>query len=353
MTYLRRRYHAPGTSPGTYDVAHTREAESSSVAAVDYSANTLAQVEDPRQLGQPVDGSVRWVRITGHPSLDVLESLRSAFDIDPLVLEDIVNSGQRPKVDFFDDALFVTLAVPGASAEHPFQQLSIYVTGNTLISHVAGEQGLFAPLMKRLQQPQSHLRRADVYFLLYAIIDLAIDHLFPLLDDLGNRLEALEDEILTDPTQALLGEVHQLRNTMLVLRKVTWATRELLSELLRALDSDQAELVRRYLQDSYDHIVSAVDLVETFRDMATSLIEVHLSVISNRMNDIMKVLTIIATIFIPPTFLVGVYGMNFDRTAGPWSMPELSWPFGYLIVMGIIALMMTTMLIYFRHKRWL
>lgn len=355
MTY-RRNYHAPGTPPGTYDVDRTRAAEPSRVVVIEYSTEQFREIEDPPGLDLPAPAGVRWVRISGHPSLEVLEGLREHFQVDPLVLEDIVTSGQRPKFNEIGTGLFFTLSLPKADkidAGRGFQQLSLYVSGNTLITHLEAEGDLYEPLIKRLEQKNSRLRQGNPYFLLYGLIDLAIDHLFPLLDELGARMESLEGEILSNPTQALLGEVHGIRNDLLFLRKITWATRELVSELLRHVENDDVISVRAYIQDAHDHIVSAIDLVETYRDMATSLVEVHQSVVSNRLNDVMRVLTIIATVFIPPTFVVGVYGMNFDRTAGVLNMPELGWPLGYLIIMALIALMMIAMLIFFRHKRWL
>lgn len=320
---------------------------------IEFSPDGVTSVQDPRSLDLPEPEGVRWIRISGRPSLAVLEDLKRFFDVDPLALEDIVTAGQRPKLNEFASAWFLTLSVPGSEIGDSYRQLSLYLTGSTLISHIVEDAGLYAPVDVRLEDGRSRLRISGVHYLLYTLLDLVVDHLFPVLDTVGDRIEELEGEVLTDPSQELLREVHALRSDLLVLRKVIWATRELISDLLRHVQTEEADSVRTHLRDAYDHAVSAIDLVETYRDMATNLVEVHLSVMSNRMNEVMRVLTIIATVFIPPTFVVGVYGMNFDPSTGPWSMPELEWPYGYLIVMGIMGLMMGAMLLYFRLKRWL
>jgi magnesium transporter len=352
VSAFRRRYHLPGTAPGTYDVERTREAPPSQVRVVDYGPDTLAAVEELETLDLEEPTGVRWIRISGHPSFDVLEALKRHLGMDPLALEDIVTAGQRPKLNEFPAGWFLTLTVPGSGVGQPYRQLSLYLTGNTLVSHIVDEDALYAPIEARLQDPHSRLRASGAHYLLYSLLDLVGDHFFPLLDAVGDLLEGLEAQVLTRPSQELLGEVHEMRSTLLVLRKVIWATRELINDLLRQVQTVETEAVRMHLSDAYDHAVSAIDLVETYRDMATSLVEVHLSMMSNRMNEIMRVLTIIATVFIPPTFIVGVYGMNFDRSAGPWSMPELGSPYGYLLVMGLMGLMMLGMLLYFRVKRW-
>jgi len=353
VSYLRRKYHRPGTAPGTYDVAETRQALAGAIDVIDYSADEIRQRSGlPAILSEPHLAS-RWIRVHGAPSLDVLDALREQFDIDPLALEDVVHQGQRPKFTDFDPGVFITLAVPGANGVGAFRQLSLYMTNNLLITFIEHEDGLFAPIDERMRKPGGRLRKRDIRYLMYAVLDLAIDLLFPLIDQTAQRLEDLESAIISEPSEALLLETHGFRSRLLVTRKVAWATREVVNELLRHLDDDSDFEIRPYLQDAHDHIVSAIDLVETQRDIATNLVEVYLSVMSNRMNDVIKLLTIIATLFIPPTFLVGLYGMNFDRDAGPLSMPELGWPLGYVGVVGFIFVCMIGMLAYFRHRGWL
>jgi magnesium transporter len=351
--YRKRRYHKPGTAPGTYDIAETREAPPGHVEVIDYSDVAFEKTDGLRALERRQTLPNRWVQIDGPPSLDVLESTRKRFGIDPLALEDIVNQGQRPKFNEYANGIFVALALPPRNGEGTYRQLSLYVMDGLLISFTELEDGIFAPLEDRLRRPGGRLRRRDVHFLLHAIIDLAIDLLFPVIDQTAQRLEDLEEAIITRPSEALLVETHAFRSRLLVMRKIAWATREVVNELRRHVDEIATGELRPYLEDAYDHIVSAIDLIETQRDIATSLVEVYLSVVSNRMNDVIKVLTIIATLFIPPTFLVGLYGMNFDRAAGPFSMPELGWPLGYLGVLAVIAVSMAGMLLYFHRRGWL
>lgn len=351
--YRKRKYHKPGTAPGTYDIAETREAGHGSIEVIDYSADGFERRAGLEGLESAQSLPNRWVQIAGPPSLDVLEAARQRFGINPLALEDVVNQGQRPKFNDYDPGIFLTLSLPLRNSENAFQQLSLYVLDGLLITFLEQEDGLFSPLEERLRRTGGRLRQREIYFLMHAVMDLAIDMLFPLIDETAVRLEELETAIMSHPKEALLLETHAFRSRLLVMRKVAWATREVVNELRRHLEELSAGDLRPYLEDAYDHIVSAIDMVETQRDIATNLIEVYLSVMSNRMNDVIKLLTLVTTLFIPATFVVGVYGMNFDRTAGPLSMPELGWPLGYVGVMAGIFASMVAMFAYFRHRRWL
>jgi magnesium transporter len=352
-----RRRPAPGTAPGTFDIEPVRAVEHAHVEITDYDAqNITARSNDDELLDQPQPASgVRWIHVVGTPSIAVLERLRKIYELEPLALEDVVNVGQRPKFGEYGSMLFVTLQIPVAGDRVEFEQLSVFANAHTVISFHDGTPGdLLDPIRKRLTAENSRMRINDGCYLLYALIDLAIDHLFPVIDDIGSELSSLESEVLERPHRNVLPRLHEIRNRLLVYRRTAWATREILSDLFRHLDStgEDRTYLRPYLQDCHDHIVSVIDLLETHREVATSLVEVYLSLVSNRLNETMRVLTLIATLFIPPTFIVGVYGMNFDRNAGPWSMPELGWPYGYVGVMAFIALMMIAMLIYFRRKHW-
>jgi len=350
------RLRVPGTSPGAYDTARVRAVQHAHVEVIDYDAQGLtAQSSDIELLApQPTTG-VRWIHVAGTPSMEVLDKLRKLYGLDPLALEDVVNLGQRPKFSEYETMLFVTLLIPEHSEAGRFEQLSVFANSRTVVSFHDGTPGLLDPIRKRLTSESSRMRRNDGCYLLYALIDLGIDHLFPVIDGVGAEISALEAEVLQRPRRNALAQLHEIRNRLLVYRRTSWATREILSDLFRHLDStgEDRTYLRPYLQDCHDHIVSVIDLLETHREVATSLVEVYLSLVSNRLNETMRVLTLIATLFIPPTFIVGVYGMNFDRNAGPWSMPELGWPYGYVGVMTFMAVMMTAMLIYFRRKHWI
>jgi magnesium transporter len=350
----RRRQ--PGTAPGTFDIERVRAVQHAHVEITDYDAQNLTALSnDIDRLDQPPPAGVRWIHVAGTPSMEVLERLRKRYDLDALALEDVVNLGQRPKFSEYAAMLFVTLLLPDHAEPGRFEQLSVFANARTVISFHDGTPGLLDPIRKRLAAENGRMRRNDGCYLLYALIDLAIDHLFPVIDDVGAEISTLEAEVLERPRRNDLARLHAIRNRLLVYRRTAWATREILSDLFRHLDSSEEDrtYLRPYLQDCHDHIVSVIDLLETHREVATSLVEVYLSLVSNRLNETMRVLTLIATLFIPPTFIVGVYGMNFDRNAGPWSMPELGWPYGYVGVMAFMAVMMIGMLVYFKMKRWI
>jgi magnesium transporter len=358
MNLTARRRPAPGTAPGTFDIEPVRAVAHAHVEITDYDAEHVTPLSKDEGLldkPQPKTG-VRWIHVCGTPSIEVLERLRKLYGLDPLALEDVVNIGQRPKFSEHESMLFVTLLIPDETQGGRFEQLSVFANAHTVISfHDDTPPTLLDPIRKRLSGENSRMRRNDGCYLLYAMIDLAIDHLFPVIDDIGAEVTALETDVLERPRRNALPRLHEIRNRLLGYRRTAWATREILSDLSRHLDSsgEDRTYLRPYLQDCHDHIVSVIDLLETHREVATSLVEVYLSLVSNRLNETMRVLTLIATLFIPPTFIVGVYGMNFDRNAGPWSMPELGWPYGYVGVMTFMAVMMIGMLIYFRRKHWI
>lgn len=357
MPHFDRIYHPPGTPPGTYDVAHVRGAAQPTVTVVDYSTHQLEvghglPAIETAMLPGP---SVRWINIAGTPSLDVLTQLESRYDIDALVLEDMVNVGQRPKFNEYENGLFVSLVIAEDSETLRFRQLSIFLQENRVISVTDANPELFEPLLARLRGGSTLLRSGDARFLLYGLLDLSVDLMFPVAETRGEHLGTVEAQVLSDPGRQVLPEIHELRSQLMFLRKNAWATREVAGQLIRHDEGAPPgeTSIRPYLEDCHDHLVGLIDLIENQREIAAGLVEIHLSMTSNRMNETIRVLTIMATLFIPATFIVGVYGMNFDRTAGPWSMPELGWPFGYVLVLVVIGMTMAGMLVYFRLKRWL
>jgi len=355
MSYLGKSYHPPGTAPGTLD---DRQRGAIEIRLVDYDAVDYVELklERPEDCRPYLDRVSRtWIQVNGRPDADTLRSLGRLFDLHELALEDVLNTGQRPKMDIYGEQLFIVLAMPrhvDGSVVH--EQVSIFAGPDYLICFSTTAADPFEPLRKRMRPPSSsRLRSQGIDYLLYGIVDFVIDAGFPVLEEFGVEIEELEELLLASPGRDALSRIHQVRRELLLLRRMLWPQREVVSRLQRdeiALLSGQT---MPFLRDCYDHCVQIIDLLESFREMSASLLEVYLSSISNRTNEVMRVLTIISTIFIPLTFIVGVYGMNFDTERSPWGMPELGWYYGYPLVWGVMILIALTLMWFFRRKHWL
>lgn len=351
-----KRYHPPGTPPGTLKRRGLKKAVPPQIVVVDYDtdrADVLAGAT-PEQCEQYLAGAgTTWVDISGHPDVEQLRELGSRLDLHPLALEDVVNTVQRPKIETFGDQLFIVANL--ASLSHGklrSQQVSLFLGKNGIISFHDESADLFAPLRDRLQVENSMLRRGGADVLLYAILDLIIDHGFPVLESLGEQLEQLEDDILKNPDKGCLDTLHIIRRELVALRRNLWPQREVLGHLMAEKEELIGDPVKVYLRDCYDHTIQIMDLIEAYRDNGASLLDIYLSGVSNRLNETMRVLTVIATIFIPPTFLASIYGMNFDRKASHWNMPELGWAFGYPMAWALMLTTVVGMLIYFKRRNW-
>ena len=351
-----KRFHPPGTSPGT--LAFPAEAgPQARITLLTYGeggveergAASVAEVPLPVPAGRKA-----WLRLVGH-SAAVLGALTERFGVHPLVVEDVANLGQRPKVEEFDDYLFIILDVlrarPDGSIEE--EQVSLLLFEDLLITVQERESDLFTLVEERLRTGRGKMRGLDVDYLAYALVDAAVDHFFPTLEVVGERIDGIEDELLASPDRKSFERLHATKRDLLRLRKATWPLREAVAKLARVEGRLVREGTRVWLRDVYDHAVQIIDIVETFRETTSELVDLYLSSVSNRMNEIMKVLTVIATIFIPLTFIVGVYGMNFSADAGPLSMPELRWRWGYPVVWAVMAAIAGGMLWMFRRRRWL
>ena len=268
------------------------------------------------------------------------------FSLHPLTLEDIVSTGQRPKVEFFDAYVYIVLrmlSLDPKSQNLRNEQVSLILGPGYVLSFQERDDGdVFDPVRDRIEKSKGKIRRQGADYLAYALVDVVVDTHFFILERYGEIIEDLEEEVIDAPTPALLGRINTCRREMIFLRKSVWPLREVLSALYREENSLFTPTVLAYLREVYDHTVQ----VKTYRDLLTSLLEVYLSSVSNRMNEVMKVLTIIATIFIPLTFIVGVYGMNFAY------MPELGWRWGYAAVWGVMILVTVGLVAYFRRKDW-
>jgi magnesium transporter len=347
---LVKRFSPPGSSPGTLLPPVATAAGRGRVTLLTYAPDGVTEqaIAAVAQAPAPEAGKPAWLRIIGHDTA-ALAALSQAFGVHPLVLEDVVNVGQRPKVQEFDHYLFVVVDVlrfdaNGALGE---EQVSLLLFENLLVSIEEKESDLFRPVEERLHAQGGKMRSQGVDYLAYALVDAAVDHYFPTLERLGEQLDDVEDILLGKPDRESFQELHRIKRDLLRMRKSTWPLREMVGALART-DSDLVrEGTRVWLRDVYDHAVQIIDIVETFREMTQELVDLYLSSVSNRMNEIMKVLTVIATIFMPLTFIAGVYGMNFAH------MPELAWRWGYPVVLAAMASVAAGMAWMFRRRGWL
>lgn len=357
MAYFEKQYHPPGTPPGTLREPEGIEKHPLRIHLVDFTEAEFTErmVEDAGQclpyLNRP---SVTWVHVLGYAEPATLTRLGETFGLHWLALEDVMNTGQRPKTDAFDDQIFVVMSFITAAARGGSEQISLFLGSDFIISFHNSPVDVFSQVRKRIHEKAGRLRAQGPDYLFYALLDLIIDQAFPVLETLGDRIETLEETIMNSPSRSVLTEVHDLRRSMLLMRRAAWPHRDVINALLREESALISSGTKVYLRDCYDHTVHAIDLLETYRDTLTNMMEVYLSSVSNRLNDVMRVLTIIATLFIPITFITGIYGMNFgDNRASPWAMPELRWYYGYPLSLLLMAGVAGVMLYFFHRKKWL
>jgi magnesium transporter len=348
-----RHRHAPGTPPGTL-VSHPG-ASAPSIQVIGYGpegAETLA-VADVSELA-PLRGRwpVVWVDVTGVGDADAVSAVGAEFGLHGLALEDVVNVHQRPKIEEYPDHLFCVVRMPTFEDRISTEQLSIFLGEGWVLTFQERPGDCWHLVRERIHQGRGRLRSAGSDYLFHALVDAVVDHAYPILEEFGSRLELLEEEVIESPRKALVGVIHAARRDLVSLRQTIWPLREAVGQLYRDAVPCIREETRIYFRDCYDHTVQIMDLLESYREMASALMEVYLSSINQRMNEVMKVLTIIATIFIPLTFIAGIYGMNFDPEVSRWNMPELSWYYGYPIVMVFMLAIAIGLLGYFKWREW-
>jgi magnesium transporter len=351
--FIRKSSKKSGEIPGT--LVHIGEVKTDRVAIslIDYDATTLDEmhvVSAEECLLFKDKPTVTWVNVNGLHDVEIIEKLGKSFDLHPLVLEDIVHTGQRAKVDDYENYEFIVLRMLSYNEEMGQigdEQVSFILGPTWLLSFQEHEGDVFDSVRRRLRSGKGRIRKAGADYLAYALLDAVIDHYFVVLEKLGDRVESVGEEVAENPRPDDLEEIRHLKRELLFLRKSVWPLREVLSGLQRGESPLFEENTLVYLRDVYDHAVQVIDTVENFRDMTGGILDVYHSSLSNRMNEVMKVLTIIATIFIPLSFVAGLYGMNFLH------MPELKWRFGYPVALGLMAAVAGGMLFYFRRKKWL
>ena len=359
MKIFRKKYHPPGTPPGTLiESTERKETTPLKIDMVNFDSNHIDYFNDinVKQCETHYDKNMTtWVHVSGTLDFDALRKLGDLFDLHPLAMEDVLNHGQRPKIETYDKHLFVIVNLPLLiNGEVVIEQVSLFCANGYLLSfHDQSMDNTYEMLHMRLQKNIHRIRNQGSDHLLYVLIDLITDSGFPILEAFGDRLEHVEDLMTRYNSKDLLKEIHNIKRELILLRRALWPQREVINQLLRDEHAYFNEENKIYLRDCYDHTIQIIELIESYRDMATSTMEVYLSASSNRLNEVMRLLTIISTLFIPPTFIVGVYGMNFRTSAGPWNMPELNWSFGYLFVWLVMITMAIGLLIFFKRKGWL
>jgi len=351
---FKKRSHKTGLPPGALVHIGEKWSEQARISVMQYNEETLREKElaDVRELPVPSGASLTtWIHVDGLHDTAMLEQLGEKFDLHPLVLEDILNTDHRPKMEDMGPYIFVILKcfaadVP-AMSEVKAEQVSLILGSNYVLSLQEKESNLLAPIRERIRQNKGRIRKAGADYLAHAILDAVVDSYFLVLEDMGEEIDACEESLVNRPGAAVMTRIQYLKRNMTILRKAVWPLREAVAALERSESSLIAEATNIYLRDVYDHTIQVMDTIESYRDTLSGMLDVYLSSLSNRMNEIMKVLTIIATIFIPLTFLAGVYGMNFDY------MPELRWRWGYFMAWGVMIAVALVMLKLFRKNRWL
>jgi len=294
--------------------------------------------------------TVTWINIDGIHQVDIIEAIGKHFGVHPLVLEDIVNTGQRPKMEDFGNYLFVVLKMiyyDEKEDEIKTEQVSLLISQNFVISFQEREGDVFNSIRERIRGSKGRIRKMGADYLAYALMDSVVDNYFVIIEKVGEKLEGMEEELVKNTTPETLQAIHSLKRNMIFLRKSVWPLREVIGGLERGESKLVQEPTQIYFRDVYDHTIQVMDAIETSRDMLSGMLDIYLSSVSNRMNEVMKVLTIIATIFIPLTFIAGIYGMNFQN------MPELGWRWGYFAVLIVMVSIGISMLAYFKRKKWL
>ncbi|MDY7010256.1 MAG: magnesium/cobalt transporter CorA [Planctomycetota bacterium] len=350
---IRSRSKKRGLPPGTPVYIGEKKTEPARIAVMDYDGDQflekqLEKVEDCFPFKDKP--SVTWINIDGIHDEKLVRTLGARFGLHPLVEEDILNTDQRPKMEDYADYIYLVLKMlqwNGENGEIIIEQVSLIIGSNFVVSFQEREGDVFDTIRDRIRTGKGRIRKMGADYLAYSLVDAVVDGYFVVLERLGDQIETLESELVSNPRPQTLHEIHRLKRESLFIRKSIWPLREVIHGLGRAESSLISDATNLYLRDVYDHAVQVIDTMEAFRDMLAGMLDTYLSSLSNRMNEVMKVLTIIATIFIPLTFIAGIYGMNFKN------MPELDWQWGYWAVLVVMAALAVGMVLYFRNKKWL
>ncbi|MFP4071858.1 MAG: magnesium/cobalt transporter CorA [Desulfovibrionales bacterium] len=350
MRLLKLQGKKAGQSPGTLIYVGEPRSHKISITEIHYNGSTFdLKVSRDIATVRVEPARVNWLHVDGLHDLQILRDVGAKFSIHPLTLEDIANTNQRPKMEEYDEYIFIVLKWPGISPEQGFsmQQVCIMLGKGFVLTFQEEKGNIFQNVLGRLESKRGRIRTMGPDYLTYALMDNLVDHYFVLLEDLGNRIDRLQDAMVENPGHEHLHDIFALKKDLTVIRHAIWPMREMFANLER-LDKDVffTDATDPYLRDLYDHCMQILEAVESQRETTAAMHELYLSLVGNRTNDVMKVLTIMASIFIPLTFIAGVYGMNFE------SMPELEWRFGYYFSLGLMLAVALGLLVFFKRKKW-
>jgi len=350
---IPRRSRKIGLPPGALVFTGKKKTESIHLYLFIYDKDTYKEAEIikiPEDIPSPLPSQVYWMNVTGLHDIQIIEAIGKQYQIHPLVLEDIVHTEQRPKLEDLESTFFMIVKMVTVLPETStlqWEQVSLIIQQNRIFSFQEYPRDVFDSIRMRIRENRGRIRKSGADYLVYALLDAIIDQYFTALETLGERLEILEDRIISDPDPEISRRIYQLKREIIILRRSVWPLRDVIAAIERTESRLFQPDTSPFLRDLYDHIIQAIETVETYRDVLNGLRDTYLSSVSNRMNTVMQILTIIATIFIPLTFIAGIYGMNFE-----W-MPELKWKWAYPAVWLLMGTITAGMLIYFKRKKWI
>jgi magnesium transporter len=351
MKLVQKRSRKSGLPPGTLVHIGEQKSEKVTISVFHYSETACEEslLDQPDRLSPPRDGSVAWINVGGVHKVEIVEALGKQFELHPLLLEDVANTDQRPKLDDFETYVFLVMKMLSLTKrqEITVEQVSLVLGKNYVLSFQENGTDVFQPVRERLRGGKGRLRQSGADYLLYALVDAIVDQYFAVLESIGEKIEALQQTVVADPRPETLNEIHALKRQLLFLRRAVWPLRDVMNNLSRSDCRYLQEPTKVFFRDVYDHVVQIVDTIETLREMVSASLDIYLSSVSYRLNAVMRVLTVITTIFMPLSFIASIYGMNFEH------MPELRSPWGYPLVLAVMAAVGVGMLVLFRNKRWL
>ncbi len=350
-------YDRPGTTPGRLNVP--ADAPPADLVLIDYNGDRASRIgiDDPTIVSKYLEThTVSWIDVLGLGNLATWDALSGVFNLHRLLVEDVVNVPQRPKIEHYQDQLLIIAIMvvlnPDGSGFNK-EQVSLVLGKNYLLTvQEEPQEDCFHGVRQRIESDRGIIRKQGADYLAYCLLDAIVDGYFPVLEYYGELIEDLEEEVMTKPDRSTLQKIYKIRRELLTIRRAIWPQRDAINSLIRDGSDLISHDVHIYLRDCYDHTVQVMDMVETYRELATGLMDVYLSAVSNKMNEIMKLLTIVSAIFIPLTFIAGVYGMNFSREKSPYNMPELDWYWGYPACLSLMLIIAGSLVFFFWKRGW-